>query len=194
MTWSRHIRPITRLAIAALYAAWLGACGYDVGVNAPGQVTASTPKPDSSHAGGDSSSTGTFQRADLTVTATSTGPDSTIAAMIGLAGGRLGGAIISIQRQGSAGSLAVDTAPASGQVTFKQLVPGYYTVSILRLLSASEIARLDSANADVNGFAGGTSVHLGGSAASALVVASAGRRGSLVISEIFNAAPTDEVA
>src|SRR5690242_14577650 len=117
-----------RLRCSALNAGacFLIACGYDIHVNPPTSQAADSAQrgTDSAHTAGDTTHGGTFQRANLIVTVTVTGADSTIAARVGAPNGVLAGAVVTIQRAGSGGSLQSDTADAAGRVKFGQLVPG----------------------------------------------------------------------
>jgi hypothetical protein len=149
-------------------------CGYDIAVNAPG-VTDTTGTDDG----------GAVQRATLTVTARVSGPDSALAARVGSPGGVLRDAAVTIQRQGSAGTTTSDTTDPAGQVAFPGLLPGSYVVSVVRLLVPAEIAQLDSVDQDVNAFGGGAVVTVVAPATDAAVAVAAGRRGALVISEVF---------
>jgi hypothetical protein len=62
-------------------------------------------------------------------------------------------------------------------------------VAVLRLLTAAEVAQFDSVNRDVSAFGGGRTLDVPGPHDTAVVEALAGRRGSLVISEVYDAEP-----
>jgi hypothetical protein len=170
--------PFPIVAAGAVLALVLSGCAYDVSVNALG-VTDTTGTD-----GG-----GTVQRATLTVTARVSGPDSALAVLVGSPSGVLRAAAVTIQRQGSAGSVVSDTTDAVGQAAFPALLPGSYVVSVVRLLAPAEIAQLDSADRDVNAFGGGAVVTVAAPATDAPVAVAAGRRGALVISEMFSPRP-----
>lgn len=83
----------------------------------------------------------------------------------------------------------VGTTDSLGQVTFAELLPGRYDITSLRLLSASEamqVAVADSTLAGISALGGGARVHVQPPLVAAEVEAVAGRRGSLVISEIHD--------
>jgi hypothetical protein len=72
---------------------------------------------------------------------------------------------------------------------FSGVLPGQYAVSALRLLSGGERNGLDPADRDVNAFGGGADITVTAPSTSRTMVAAAGRRGSLVISEMWAAKP-----
>lgn len=126
-----------------------------------------------------------MQRATLSVTVLSEIADSTVVRALGFAtGGAVPGIQISIRRSGSPTEQSA-TADANGQVDFTQLLPGDYTLSAVRPLTSVERAALDPGDQDVTAFGGGVSIGVSAPTTSTIVRAPAGRRGSLVISEIF---------
>ena len=133
---------------------------------------------------------GTVQRVTLIVTVTLTGEDSALASAIGSAGGVLRDAEVTIKRSGSTESPQSAVTGANGRVSFENLLPGTYAVSLIRLLAPEEVARFGSENADVNAFGGGSYVTVEPPSTEAAVPALAGRRGSLVVSEKFASKPS----
>ena len=130
---------------------------------------------------------GTVQRAVLAVTVTVTGNDSLLAARIGSPGGVLREATVTIEREGSAASRRSNTTDAAGTVEFAALLPGRYQLSVVRVLTTAETAAFDSTDRDVTAFGGGLTLGVEAPLRLAAVAALAGRRGSLVISEVFDA-------
>jgi hypothetical protein len=147
------------------------------------------PGPDDTTGGG-----GTVQRVNLAITVHVHADDVPVAAAIGSPGGVLSGATVVARRMGTVDSL-VAQSDAAGSVQFSSALAGTYTVSVVRLLSDSERAQLDPSDADVTAFGGGGQVNAqasgGGTPTVAVNVATvAGRRGSLVISELWAHAPS----
>ena len=172
---SRTRQPRPRSFIAAALVAGLAGCGGDIVLNTP------VPPSSADSTGGTG---GTFQRATLALTIAVGGEDAALAERIGSPGGVLRQAAVTIQRIGSAGSELSETTDDAGRVEFGELVPGRYAVSVLRVLTMGEVAGLDSADADVNAFGAGGQVEVAAPATETVVGALAGRRGSLVISEV----------
>ncbi|MEX1999084.1 MAG: hypothetical protein WD934_05310 [Gemmatimonadales bacterium] len=112
--------------------------------------------------------------------------DASFAVAVGACGGVLRQAAVTIRL----GTLrVVDTTDANGEVTYSQLVPGDYSVSIARVLTPEEIAQLPQDQRDVGAFGGGVQVRVNPPATQVSVDVAAGRRGSLVFSELFLAEP-----
>jgi len=65
-------------------------------------------------------------------------------------------------------------------------LPGRYAISVIRVLTAGELELIGAGGADLNAFAGAKSVEVEAPSSETVVWASAGQRGSLVISELFN--------
>lgn len=129
---------------------------------------------------------GGTQRAALTVTVSTSG--SGIYQTLGW-GSIVPGATVIATRQGSSQS-ATATTDAQGVATFADLLPGTYDVSSVRLLTADERAKLGASNADIDAVAGAkNAVALAAPTGQATVGAVAGRRGSLVISELYRDQP-----
>ena len=136
----------------------------------------------------DTTGNGGVQRATLTVRVTTAAPDTAIVRALGWTAAALPGAQVILRRGGSS---LIDTAlaDAGGVAVFSGILPGQYTVSALRLLSGGERNGLDPADQDVNAFGGGADLTVTAPTTSSTMVAAAGRRGSLVISEIWPAKP-----
>jgi hypothetical protein len=132
---------------------------------------------------------GTVQRAALLVTVTLSGADSALAARLGAPAGVLPQAAVTVEREGSAASRRSDTTDVTGRVEFTGLLPGRYQMAVLRLLTAGEVTQFDGVDRDVNAFGGGRTLDVPGPHDTAVVEALAGRRGSLVISEVYDAEP-----
>jgi hypothetical protein len=97
-----------------------------------------------------------------------------------------------LQRTGSAQSQTL-TTDASGQATFPNVLPGEYAVSVLRSLSQAERGLLGASDADVDAFGGGVEVEVSAPTTAVHVPAAAGRRGSLVVSELWKGMPFQSV-
>lgn len=139
--------------------------------------------------GGPGDTTGTVRRGTLAVTVRARAADAAVAQALGRANGTLNGATVTISRVGGSGEVSV-TADANGVARFIELLPGEYQVSALRPLSASEVAALSIGDRDVTAFGGAVGATVGnGASATAELQAVAGRRGSLVISQIMPAQP-----
>lgn len=150
------------------------------------------PGPDDTTGGGGGG--GTVQRVNLAITVRVHADDVPVAAAIGSPGGVLSGAMVVVRRVGAVDSL-VAQSDAAGTVQFANVLAGTYALSVLRLLSATERAQLDPSDADVTAFGGGGQVNAqasgDGTPTVAVNVATvAGRRGSLVISELFAHSPS----
>lgn len=179
--WLRH-----EASLVLLVSALLVACEHEITLLKP-PPTASSPG-DSDSVAGDSTA-GTLQRATLTIRTQVASADAALAATLGLPDRVLPEAAVTVSRVGSAGSTVQGTTDSAGATEFSELLVGRYDVSVLRLLSAAERTLLDSSDADVTGFAGGRSGSLSAPSTEFTITVSAGRRGSLVISELFPAMP-----
>ena len=124
------------------------------------------------------------RRGTLTITALSTSDDAALVAQLGWTGGTITGANVQARLGATVLSGTTDSA---GTVSFPDILPGAYQVSVLRVLTDAERAVLGPADADVNAFGGGGSITLTSPRTDGAVTARATRRGSLVISENFPA-------
>jgi len=149
------------------------ACEHWIGLVEPGAA-------DSTDVGDD----GVVQRATLTVTVTVSGEDQVLAELIGSTGGVLGNAEVVVERVGSTEGAQTATTDAAGKVQFEELLPGNYSVSVVRVLTPAEVAQLPSEDADVNAFGGAAKAEVSAPNTEFALEAVAGRRGSLVISEV----------
>ena len=130
---------------------------------------------------------GGVQRATLELGITIGQLDSSIARQLGWASG-LPGATLTVQRLGGGTALSA-VANAQGVVEVTSLLPGTYVLSALRLLQPQERAQLDANDADVDAFGGGAILTIEAPRTTGTLVVVAGRRGSLVISEVWNGFP-----
>lgn len=131
---------------------------------------------------------GTVQRGALTVTLTVSGEAAQVASALGAGGSGLPGVEVTIQRVGSAEQFRQVT-DSTGQVRFEGLLSGHYDVALVRLLTEAEVRSVSQALgpdfADVNAFGGGGFAEVESPSSQASFDAVAGRRGSLVISEMY---------
>ena len=160
----------TALAIVVL----LSACQSDSALN-PGQV-------DTTGTGGGGG--GGVTKASLAVTVGVDPADASVRDALGWTSG-IPAADVTIQRSGSSASTQTATTDDAGTARLSGLLPGTYTVSSVRLLSASERGKLAAGDADVNAFGGGATVTVSAPSTSTAISAPAGRPGSLVVSELF---------
>lgn len=128
---------------------------------------------------------GGFQRASLTVTVTLSGDDSALASQLGIIGGVLPAASVTIARRATSGSEATRLTDEGGVASFRELVPGEYQVSAFRALTESEIQKLVLVNEQATSFAAAGAVTVSAPSTDAVVGARADREpSSLVISEV----------
>lgn len=174
---SRRARWSGRAAVAVLAALLLAACSSTETREVVG------PGSDTGNTGSGGNGVGsTPLRATLTVTVVPTPDDAAAASALGWTAG-VPRAQVVVQREGSAASVSA-TSDAAGFARFPDLVTGSYRVSVVRLLSTDESAAMPPAYGVVDAWGGsGTSV-LASSGTTITVTVSAGRRGSLVISEV----------
>lgn len=133
----------------------------------------------------------TVRRGSLTVTVTAAGEASRTLEALGTPGGRVPGAHVRIRRIGES-PVKAGTTDSVAQVTFAELLPGRYDITSLRLLSVAErsrVAEADSTLAGISALGGGARIQLQPPGITTEVEAVAGRRGSLVISEIHDWRP-----
>jgi hypothetical protein len=128
---------------------------------------------------------GGVQRASLVVQVMVSAGDDNLATQLGWQTGVVPTAQVTARRSGSAQSLT-RIADDSGRARFDDLLPGTYAISAVRLLSAAEIGRLAPDQSDVNAFGGASAVDVRVPASALEVRTFAGRRGSVVISEIWS--------
>lgn len=176
-------RAAVRRANTLLYVLLSGvssACGSDVSVIQP---------PPSDPTGGGN---GTVERAELTIVALPAGDAAAVAGALGSTHGGLAAASVTIRRFGDSSSQTANT-DSLGQAKFSGLLEGSYDVSVVRLLSGTEsqqvASTLGAEFADVNAVGGGAIVQVTAPGTVEEVEVIAGRRGSLVISEVFIATP-----
>ena len=130
----------------------------------------------------------TVQRGSLTVTVTAAGEASQALLALGTPAHRVPGAHVRIRRVGDS-PVEVGTTDSLGHVTFTQLLPGRYDITSLRLLSVdegSQVAEADSMLAGISALGAGTRTRVQPPTSTVEVEVAAGRRGSLVISEILD--------
>ena len=125
----------------------------------------------------------TVQRTSFTVHVTVDPADATIA---GTAGVGVNGLTVRLTKAGATDAPLTAVTDATGTVRFDGLLDGAYTASVERTLSPAELSRLAPADREASTFAGGVTAAVSPPvAANASVALVAARRGSLVISEIF---------
>ena len=168
---SRLVLPLLLLQIG-------GACTQSVS-----EVSGPTVPPDTVGGGG------TVQRATVNIGVTVDPTDLLIAAQIGETSGVLQGVWVILQSSGAGSILDSALTDPTGNAEFVRVIPGTYSVSVLRSLSTAERQMLDSSDADVTAFAGGIALQVSAPMTSGQIAVIAGRRGSLVISEIFEYSP-----
>ncbi len=161
----------------------LASCKSDVQLVSP-----PPPETDSDSSGTDST---TVQRATLVVTATINlsfpGADA-IVSDLGLASSTLAGAEVEARHRPSA-TVVTATTDTNGQTALTGLLTGTYDVSVVRLFTRDERALLRRELQDVSGFTASGSVRLEPPQTSVTLSTVVGRRGSLVISEVFDQDP-----
>jgi len=150
------------------------ACEHWIGLVEPGAA-------DSTDVGDD----GVVQRATLTVTVTVSGEDQVLAELIGSTGGVLRDAEVVVERLESTEGPQTATTDAAGKVQFEELLTGDYSISVIRVLAPEELAQFPSEDTDVNAFGGGRRAEVSAPSTEVMLEAVAGRRGSLVISELY---------
>ena len=135
--------------------------------------------------------TGTVRRGSMTVTVRADGKAAEAMEALGGSVGRVPGAEVSIQRSGES-AVRSGSTDSLGLVTFADVLPGRYRVTSLRLLDRGEtlvVAVTHAHLAGINALGGGGFATVLPPAAKAEVEAVAGRRGSLVISEVHDWSP-----
>lgn len=132
--------------------------------------------------GTDTTGNGNVQRAMLTVTVGLAPGAQSVGSALGW-GGVVPGASVQIQRQGSSGVVSAVT-DAQGTVSFSGLLPGGYSVTAGRALNPSEKGILATAGVEADALGGGLGFTVTAPSSAVTVPASAGVRGSLVLSEL----------
>ena len=176
-----RVRAVKRVtgAVVALLAV---ACGRSVDFVDPG---AATDPGDSTR-----NDTTVVVRGALEVMVAIAPQDTAIATAVGLNGGTLVGAAVAARRLGQ--PLQEGVTDSAGVVKFQGLVTGPWVVSVVRPLTAEERTVLPPGAEDVTGFAGGAAVTVDAGGTRAPILASAGRGGSVTISELFAANPSTD--
>ncbi|HEX9729426.1 MAG TPA: DUF4876 domain-containing protein [Gemmatimonadales bacterium] len=181
---------MTSRRVFALVLSWafgLGGCTTDLELISPGSP------PD--RLGMDSTTTDStdtnVQRATLIVTAAidleSPGA-SAVVADLGFPFPAITGAAVEVRHRVS-NDVFTATTDSSGKSELLELLTGTYDISVVRLLTADERALLRPELQDVSGFGAGGSVRLQAPETSVTISSGVGRRGSLVISEVFDQDP-----
>jgi hypothetical protein len=109
--------------------------------------------------------------------------DAAVGSDLGWTAGGVPGAEVRIEREGAVTSRQTGQTDSGGVVRFAGILTGRYRVSTVRLLSVQEQGALDASRADVNALGGGGTVEATAPATDTALVASAGTRGSVTISE-----------
>jgi hypothetical protein len=130
---------------------------------------------------------GEVHRASLSIAVMIDARDSSIARHLGWQGA-VPGATVTAQRIGSGASVSAIT-DSTGVAQFSGLLPGTFVVSASRILGSSERARLPASASDVDAFGSGMTIVVQAPRTSGTVTAAAGRRGSLIISEVWSGNP-----
>lgn len=159
------------LAIASLLV--IAGCG-------DGGTTITDPPPDTLP----DTTNGGVQKASLSILVLIAPEDARAAQLLGWQEG-IPGATVTIRRAGPGEVPLEGSSDAVGRVSFAELLPGTYSISVFRELNAQERGRLDEEFADVNALGGGRNVSVQAPTADATVNVIAGRRGGLVFSEFF---------
>lgn len=150
-----------------------------------GTQTVDPAAPDTTDNGGG----GGELRTDLTVVVTVQGEAAEAAAALGSPAGRLSGAQVVVQGRSTGGERDTAISDASGVASFDRLLSDAYDISLSRLLSSEEAEQVAAADESLDGiraFGGGGILGVSGDSITAEIEAVAGRRGSLVFSEVYN--------
>jgi hypothetical protein len=167
-------------------------CGRDVVFVDPPPAGSHTDSTGSDTTGSDTTGTDTTtaRRVTLSVTVTIDPADTALATRLGMPGGRLSGAEVTATRFNGLQVPQLGTTDSLGRVSFPGLIEGFWTLIVIRPLSAAERDLLDSANLDVTGFGGGYQDVVDSARALITFATKAGRQGTLVISEAYLPYPT----
>jgi hypothetical protein len=158
---------------AALLALSAGLCAAGCEPMAP--VDPDNPFGDSGNGNG-----GGVQRAVLEVVVEVVAEDAAIAQALGWAERRIPDTEVRVEGTGFSETLV---SGPDGTVRLEDLLPGTYTISVERMLTAAELPLVEAVEAGVLGFAGGQRISVLAPATTRTFSLGAGRRGSLVISE-----------
>jgi hypothetical protein len=123
---------------------------------------------------------GGVQRAVLEVVVEVVAEDAAIAQALGWAERRIPDTEVRVEGTGFSETLV---SGPDGTVRLEDLLPGSYTISVERMLTAEELPLVEAVEAGVLGFAGGQRISVLSPATTRTFSLGAGRRGSLVISE-----------
>ena len=161
--------------VAALLSLQLTACGS-------GERAA--PPPTQPPGGTDT--IGTIRRATLTVQVTVDPADAAVATALGISPSQPAQLTVQAVR-GGASTEPPRTAVTdqTGRARFEGLLEGQYTLSVERTLDDAMRAALPESDRDITAFGGGGSLRVAPGESSTSISVVAGRRGSLVISEIW---------
>ena len=140
--------------------------------------------------GTDTTGTGGVPRATLTVTLAFAPEDSAVVRLLGGASAAASGTPVRLHRQGAADSV-VATLGSTGSTSVSGLLEGTYDVSVLRVLTASERQQLGTVAPDADAYVAAATIDVHAPTSSTAVPVAFGRRGSLVISELYFATPYD---
>ncbi len=160
----------------------IGAIGMLVAACSGSELREPTGPPVDTTGGG-----GSVQRAVLSLTVDIAVEDTAAARLLGWSGS-VPSALVSLIRANS--TVRHDaTSDANGVASFSGLLPGSYSVSVLRTLTPAERATLNSALNQLDAFGGGAAITVAAPSTSVVVPARAGARGSSVFSEIWKDFP-----
>jgi hypothetical protein len=165
---------------AALLALSAGLCAAGCEPMAP--VDPDNPFGDSGNGNG-----GGVQRAVLEVVVEVVAEDAAIAQALGWAERRIPDTEVRVEGTGFSETLV---SGPDGTVRLEDLLPGTYTISVERMLTAAELPLVEAVEAGVLGFAGGQRISVSAPATTRTFSLGAGRRGSLVISEFITSVGT----
>jgi hypothetical protein len=171
---------MSRRSVLVLTLALALACGRDVVFVDPPPPGSDTTHTDTTH-----TDTTVVQRVDLHVTVTIAPADTALATSLGLTNGRLSSAQVTARRVAGQQAPQTGTTDSLGEVTLPRLITGTWAITVVRSLSETERALLDSANRDVTGFGGAGQFVVSDSTRAVTIEAVAGRQGTLVISEAY---------
>ena len=129
-------------------------------------------------------------RATLAVTPQFEVRDSAIVRLLGGAAQTAAGATVRLQRTGSA-TVTTATLDATGSFVGTGLLEGEYELSIQRVLTASERTELSAVAPDADAFVAAARFTVSAPHTARHPVASFGRRGSLILSEVNHSNPYD---